>query len=198
MDLTAPFQIGPFQTSFLELLAVFFGLLCVWNMKKESILAFPFGIINVGIYIYLFFSAGIYANAAINAFFLLMSVYGWYNWTRKDNHQKTIRITRCSPLELLLYSIAIIVFFVIIRVVLEKYTSSEIPVLDAATTSVYIIAQWLLSQKKIEQWILWISADLVMIGLCAWEGLYFTSFQYFVFTIIAILGFLEWRIKLIK
>ncbi len=198
MDLNSLFQIGPFQTSFLELFAVFFGLLCVWNMKKESALVFPFGIINVGTYVYIFFAAGIYANAAINGFFLLMSVYGWYNWTRTDNNKKTIRITQCSQLELFLYSLAIIVFFVIIWIVLEHHTSSEVPVLDAATTSVYILAQWLLSQKKIEHWILWISADVVMIGLCAWEGLYFTSFQYFVFTIIAILGFLEWRVKLIK
>ncbi len=198
MDLTTLISIGPVQTSFLELLAVVFGLLCVWFMKKESVLAFPLGIVNVLIYVYIFFQARVYANAAINGFFFLMSVYGWYNWTRKDNNDKTIRISQCSKQELLLNMLAIIIFFFIIRIVLVRYTSSQIPSWDAITTAVYIVAQWMLSRKKIENWILWISADTVMVGLCAWEGLFFSSFQYFVFTIIAILGFLEWRIKLMK
>jgi nicotinamide mononucleotide transporter len=198
MDLTTLISIGPVQTSFLELLAVAFGLLCVWFMKKESVLAFPLGIVNVLIYVYIFFQARVYANAAINGFFFLMSVYGWYNWTRRDSNDKTLRISQCSKQELLLNALAIIVFFFIIRIVLVRYTTSQIPSWDAITTAVYIVAQWLLSRKKIENWILWISADAVMVGLCVWEGLYFSSFQYFVFTLIAILGFLEWRIKLIK
>ncbi len=198
MDLTSIVDIGPLRTSYLELIAVVFGLLCVWFMKKESLLAFPLGIVNVLIYVYIFFSARLYANAAINGFFFITSVYGWYNWTRKDTHDKTIRITQCSKLEILLNFLAIIIFFIIIRIVLVRYTSSQIPTWDAMTTAVYIIASWLLSRKKIENWILWIAADTIMIGLCAWEGLYFSSFQYFVFTIIATLGFLEWRIKLMK
>ena len=197
MDMTTLLQPGPFQTSYIELIAVAFGLICVWCMKKENVLAFPFGIVNVLIYVYIFFEAKLYANAAINGFFFIMSVYGWYNWTRKDSSDGTIRITWCSKPELILNSIAIIIFFILIRFVLVRYTSSPIPSWDAATTAVYIVAQWLLSRKKIENWILWISADSVMIGLCAWEGLYFTSFQYLVFTIIAILGFREWRTKLV-
>lgn len=198
MDFTSLIDIGPFQTTYLELFAVAFGMLCVWCMKKESVLAFPLGIINVLIYVYIFFSARLYANAAINGFFFIMSVYGWYNWTRKDKNDKTIRITQSSKLALGLNFLAIIIFFIIIRMVLVRYTSSQIPTWDAATTAVYIIAQWMLSRKKIENWLLWIAADTVMIGLCAWEGLYFSSLQYLVFTIIAVLGFLEWRIKLVK
>lgn len=196
MDMTSLLQIGPFQTSWLEIIAVAFGLTCVWFMKKESLLAFPFGIVNVLIYVYLFFVAKLYANAAINGFFFIMSVYGWYNWTRKDSHDGTLRISRCSGKELLINSFAVLVFFFIIWFVLKHYTQSTIPAWDAITTAVYIVAQWLLSRKKIENWILWISADTVMIGLCAWEGLYFSSFQYLVFTIIAVLGFREWRGKL--
>ena len=196
MDLTSSLQIGAFQTSYLELIAVTFGMACVWFMKKESLLVFPTGIVNVLIYVYIFFGARLYANAAINCFFFIMSMYGWYNWTRKDSSDGTLRITRCSRPELFLNAIAIIVFFIIIRVVLVHYTESRIPSWDAITTAVYIIAQWMLSRKKLENWILWIAADTVMIGLCFWEGLYFSSFQYLVFTIIAILGFREWKAKL--
>jgi nicotinamide mononucleotide transporter len=196
MELSPLLQIGPFQTSYSELIAVAFGLICVWFMKKESVLAFPFGIVNVLIYVYIFFSARLYANAGINGFFFIMSVYGWYNWTRKDSNDNTIRITRCSRQELLLNFLAIISFFIIIRIVLVRFTESRVPSWDAATTAIYMVAQWLLSRKRIENWFLWIAADTIMVGLCVWEGLYFTSFQYFVFTIIAILGFREWRTKL--
>ncbi len=198
MDLTAPFQFAFVQTSPIELFAVFCGLISVWFMKKENTLAFPFGIINVLIYVYIFFQTRLYANAGINAFFFIMSVYGWYNWTRKVSGDKTIRISQCSRTELLLNGLALMVFFFFIRWILTRYTQSQVPSWDAFTTAFYMVAQWLLSQKKIENWILWITADTVMIGLCIYEKLYFTGLQYFVFTIIASLGFLEWRIKLIK
>jgi nicotinamide mononucleotide transporter len=196
MDLISPLQIGIFHTSYPELIAVFFGLICVWFMKKESVWVFPFGIINVLIYVYLFWVSKLYANAAINAFFFIMSVYGWYNWTRKDKNNDILRITRCSRKELVLNAMAFIVFFYVIRMVLVRNTESTIPTWDALTTAVYIIAQWMVSRKKLENWILWIAADTVMIGLCAWQGLYFSSFQYLVFTVIAILGYREWKTKL--
>jgi nicotinamide mononucleotide transporter len=196
MDLNAVLQIGSFQTSYLELVAVLSGLVCVWFMKKESLLSFPFGLVNVGIYIYIFFHARLYANAGINGFFFIMSVYGLYNWSRKDENNDTIKISRSSRREMILNAAAILVFFLILWTLLVRYTESKLPVWDAMTTAVYIVAQWLLSRKKIENWLLWIASDTVMIGLCAWEGLMFSSFQYLVFTIIAILGFREWRTKL--
>ena len=114
MDLTSVLQIGPFQTSFIELIAVTFGLVCVWCMKKEIVLAFPIGIVNVLIYVYIFFTSKLYANAAINGFFFVMSAYGWYSWTRRDSHDETIKITKCSPTGIVLNSLAILLFFVII------------------------------------------------------------------------------------
>ena len=198
MDPTSLISIGPFRTSFLELTAVFFGLLSVWYMKKERVLVFPFGIINVLIYVYICFDTGLYAYAAINVFYFVMSIYGWYNWTRKDAQDKTIKITRCSKAELVFNVLAILLFFFLIRFILKNYTDSRLAGWDAFTSSVYIIAQWLVSRKKIENWLLWITGDVISIGLFASQNLYFSSLQYLVFTIIAVLGFLEWRIKLIK
>lgn len=198
MDVTTPFQIGPFQTSFIEMIAVLAGLTSVWLMKKEQILAFPFGIINVVIYVIIFFRSHLYANAGINAFFALMSIYGWYNWTRPRPNAGRLSITVCSKMEMVLNILAGVGFFLLIRWLLIRYTETRLPSWDAFTTAVYILAQWLLSRKKIENWILWILSDTVMIGICFVENLYFSSFQYLVFTIIATLGFLEWRIKLMK
>jgi nicotinamide mononucleotide transporter len=198
MDFTETLHIGSFTTSYLELTAVFFGLLSVWFMKKENILVFPFGIINVLIYVYICFTAKLYAYASINVFYFLMSVYGWYNWSRRDNDNKTIRITQCLVKGIIINIVAILVFFLIIRYVLVNYTDSTLPSVDALTTSLYIIAQWLVSRKKIENWLLWIAGDLISIVLFASQGLYFSSLQFLVFTVIATMGFLEWRIKLVK
>jgi nicotinamide mononucleotide transporter len=197
MDINYLIEFGPFKTTIIEIIAVAFGLASVWSMKKESILAFPFGIINVLVYVYICFLSKLYAYASINVFFAVMSIYGWYKWSRKDQNSESIRITRCSVKELILDSVVLIIFFVILRIVLIKFTDSIVPTWDALTTAIYIIAMWLLARKRIENWIAWIIGDTISIGLFAYEGLYFSSFQFLVFTIIAVLGFIEWRKKLI-
>lgn len=189
-------EFGPVRTTPVELFAVFFGLLSVWSMKKESILAFPFGIINVLIYVYICFTAKLYAYAGINLFYFVMSVYGWYNWLRQGEHEEKIRITACSLKERILNGGAILVFFIILRILLVRFTDSIVPTWDAITTAIYIVAMWLLARKKIENWILWIAGDFISVFLFAYEKLYFSSFQFLVFTIIAILGYIEWRNKL--
>jgi len=197
MFLNYMIQVGPIQTTPVEIIAVFFGLLCVWSMKKESILAFPFGIINVLIYVYICFTAKLYAYAGINIFYFGMSAYGWYNWLKTGDNEEKIRITECSKKERIWNSIAILIFFIILWILLKKLTDSVVPVWDAITTAIYIIGMWLLARKKIENWILWIAGDFISIFLFAYEKLYFSSFQFLVFTIIAVLGYLEWRKKLV-
>jgi nicotinamide mononucleotide transporter len=191
-------EFGPVRTTPIELFAVIFGLLSVWSMKKESILAFPFGIINVLVYVYICFSAKLYAYAGINIFYFIMSVYGWYNWLRHGANEEQIRITACPLLERILNGLAVIVFFILLRILLVRYTDSIVPTWDAITTAIYIVGMWLLARKKIENWILWIAGDTISIFLFAFEKLYFSSFQFLVFTIIAVFGYLEWRTKLVR
>lgn len=198
MDINFMIEFGPFKTTVVEIIAVAFGLVSVWSMKKENILAFPFGIINVLIYVYICFVSKLYAYASINVFFAVMSVYSWYNWSRKDQNKENIKISSCSLKELILDIAALGLFFIILRILLIKYTDSIVPTWDALTTAIYIIAMWLLARKRIENWIGWIIGDTISIGLFAYERLYFSSFQFLVFTIIAILGFIEWRTKLLK
>jgi nicotinamide mononucleotide transporter len=196
MDINYLIEFGPFKTTFVEIFAVAFGLASVWSMKKENILAFPFGIINVLIYVYICFVSKLYAFASINLFFAGMSVYGWINWARKDQGDKNIRISRCSLKELILNSVALLAFFIILRIILVTYTDSVVPTWDSLTTAIYIIAMWMLARKRIENWIGWIMGDTISTGLFIYEGLYFSSFQFLVFTIIAVFGFIEWRRKL--
>jgi nicotinamide mononucleotide transporter len=181
------------NTTWLETVAVLFGLLSVWYAKKANILVFSTGIISVLIYVYICYYAGLYADMGINGFYFVMSVYGWYKWTRKDAFENMIPIT-ISNLKLHLAAAAgTIFFFFVLRFVLTNFTDSTVPNLDSATTAIFIIGMWLMALKKLENWVYWIVGDLISIPLYFHKGLLLTSFQYAVFLLLAILGYIEWR-----
>ncbi len=186
------------QTTILEVFGVLFGLLSVIYSSRQDIKVFPTGIISVLIYVYICQQFGLYADMGINAFYFIMSIYGWYNWTHQNGKVKTLTISRTNNKEKIYLSILGIVLFAIIRYILINYTDSNVPNIDAITTSIFLIAMWLMSLKKIENWTLWIIGDIISIPLYAYKGLVLTSFQYTVFLLVAIYGYLEWKKALNK
>jgi len=186
------------DSSILEAIAVFFGILSVWYAKKENILVFPTGIISVVIYIYICFFAKLYADMGINGVYFVMSVYGWYMWSRKDDSKPLLPIRWCTGKEHIISAVMLIGFFAILSYFLTHYTDSNVPVIDSATTSIFIVGMWLMARKKIENWIYWIIGDLISIPLYFYKDLALTSIQFTVFLVLAIMGFIEWREKLRK
>lgn len=184
------------DTSWLEVFAVIFGILSVWFARKENIWVYPTGIVNVLIYVYLCFYAGLYADMAINAFYFVMSVFGWYNWSRRTGNNDHVPISTLSLVQWVFYVILIAVAFGIIYYVLINYTDSTVPRFDSFTTALFIAAMWLMAIKKIENWLLWILGDVLVIPMFAIKGLAFTSVQYIVFLVLAIMGYIEWRKRL--
>lgn len=181
------------QTSFIEVIAVIFGLLSVWYSMRVNILVYPTGIVNVLIYVYICYIAGLYADMAINMLYFVMSVYGWYNWLRPEI-DKPQKVVRYATFKLNIIGILVVIFsFFVIRYVLIFYTDSTVPGIDAFTTAVFIVGMWLMAEKKVENWIYWIIGDVVSIPLYFYKGLVFTSFQYSVFLVLAILGYITWR-----
>jgi len=182
-------------SSWLEALAVITGLLSVWYAKKENILVYPTGIISVLIYVYICLTVKLYADMGINAFYFVMSIYGWVKWTRKTPNHQHRPITWASKREWAWSVTGLVVFFVILVYILKNYTDSNVPVWDALTTAIFIIGMWLMALKKIENWLFWIAGDLASIPLFASKGLILTSFQFTVFLILAVAGYLEWSAK---
>jgi len=188
------------DTSWLEVVAVIFGLLSVWYAKKANILVYPTGIVSVLIYVYICLNAQLYADMGINAFYFLMSVYGWFMWTRKTGNKKERPITFNSRKDNLI-SIVFFVFSLVVIMLLLKYFKSDdeiywstkIPYIDTFTTAIFIVGMWLMAIKKVENWIYWIIGDLISVPMYLYKGLIFTSLQFFVFLIIAILGYIEWK-----
>ncbi len=186
------------NTSWLEVVAVIFGILSVWFARKENIWVYPTGIVNVLIYVYLCFFAGLYADMGINAFYFVMSVFGWYNWSRRDENMHHVPISKLSSMQWLYIVTLIAVSFGVIHYVLTHYTDSTVAVFDSFTTSLFIAGMWLMAVKKIENWLLWILGDLLVIPLFAMKGLVFTSIQYIVFLVLAVMGYIEWRKRLLS
>ena len=190
------------DTTILEFIAVIFGLLSVWYAKQENILVYPTGIISVILYVYICFGIKLYADAGINLFYFIMSVYGWYNWTRKTN-KPALQISKSGLNDWLLSVFMLMASAAVILLLLnyfkgddQDYWSTSVPYIDTITTAIFIVGMWLMAFKKIENWIFWIIGDVISVPLYAYKGLVFTSFQFLVFLIIAIMGYMAWKKKL--
>ena len=183
------------KTSVLETSAVFFGLLSVWYAKKEKIWLYPTGIISVIIYIDLTFQHKLYADMAIQVYYLIMSIYGWYFWIQGKGAQVPVPISGNNRQENLIVFLLFLGSFFLIRLGLGL-TDSNVPGWDALTSALAISAMWLMARKKIEHWIAWIIVDSISIPLYFCKGLPLTSFQFLIFTVLAVWGYLTWNIKL--
>ena len=181
------------DTTVLEIIAVFFGLLSVWYARKEDIKVYPTGIISVVIYVYICVGVKLYADMGINFVYFVMSVYGWYTWTRKDQSKELLKITYCTKKQHLISLAMFLFFFISLIYILTNHTDSTVPYLDAFNTSIFIVGMWLMAIKKIENWIYWIIGDAISIPLYLYKGLVLTSFQFTVFLILAIMAYLEWK-----
>lgn len=193
--LFAQYKTYPTYEIVLEITAVIFGLWSVWCAKKDNILVFPTGLINTAIYVFLLWKWSLLGDMMINAYYFVMSVYGWYHWTRKTNNVVTFPIARISKQEKKLSVIIFlltIVFVVAIYLFLDKFIN-WLSYVDTFVTGVFFVGMWLMAKRKIENWIFWIIGDLVSIPLYFAKGYTFTSFQYLVFTIIAVFGYIEWK-----
>ncbi len=184
----------------LEIIAVIFGFLSVWYSKQNKILVFPTGMISTAIFVYLLFKWGLLGDMMINGYYFIMSVYGWYIWTRNVDETHVTPISRTTKKENI-YSVFIfistVIFVYIVYQVFDKWTSWTAYV-DTITTAVFFVGMWLMAKRKVENWIYWIIGDIISVPLYLYKGLAFTSFQYFGFTFIAIFGYLAWKKNLSK
>lgn len=194
-DFQSLFIIQLNKTSVIETFAVFFGLLSVWYAKKEIIWLYPTGIVSIIIYINLTFQHKLYGDMGIQVYYLIMSIYGWYFWIMGKGAQVPVPISKNNDNENLIVFLLFLGSFLFIRFVLEL-TDSNVPGWDALTSALAIAGMWLMARKKIEHWIAWIIVDIISVPLYLYKGLPFTSFQFLLFTILAVWGYSTWNIKL--
>jgi len=179
----------------LEIVAVFFGFLSVWFSKQNKVLVFPTGMISTVIFVYLLLKWELLGDMMINAYYFIMSVYGWYIWTRKVDDKHVTPISRMSFNEKKI-SIAIflvtLLFVYLVYQAFDKWTSL-VAYVDTITTAIFFVGMWLMARRKLENWIFWIIGDVISVPLYFYKGFTFTSLQYLGFTFIAIFGYLAWK-----
>lgn len=179
----------------MEITAVLFGFASVWYSKQNNILVFPTGLISTSIFVYLLFKGQLLGDMMINGYYFIMSLYGWYIWTRKVDSKNVTPISRITKKEQI---IGVVIFASTLVLVYEVYQffkmwTNWVAYVDTLTTALFFVGMWLMAKRKIENWYFWIIADIISVPLYLHKGLVFTSIQYFGFTILAIFGFLAWK-----
>lgn len=178
----------------LEIIAVFFGFLSVWFSKNNNILVFPTGLINTSIFVYLLFKWSLLGDMLINAYYFIMSIYGWYFWLKGTNNTVS-PISKVSNTDIRIVVLLFISSSAFVSLVYTFFDKWEtiVSYIDILTTAIFFAAMWLMAKRKVESWIFWIVGNIISVPLYLHKGLAFTSIQYFIFTVIAIAGYIKWK-----
>ena len=200
-DIYHQFISGIQQTGPLEFIGVLTGIASVWYSRKENILVYPVGLISTVIYIYLSLKGNLLGEASVNFYYTVMSIYGWILWAKKDKqkHEALLHITYSTRKEwiqqLSFFAIFYVVIFFALTWAKQAFAPEAIPWADAFASASAYTGMWLMTKKKIENWVWWIITDFVSVPLYFVKGYAFTSVQFLIFTLLAIWGLIEWRKK---
>jgi len=188
-------------TNYIEVLGAISGLIYLYFSIRQIIWLWPLGIVTSVLYVFVFFKARFYADMSLQVYYFFISIYGWYHWlygSGKKNRDDQIPVAGIS-LKMWLILVAIsLVLTVISGYVLDNYTDSPMPYLDAFTTSASIVATWMLARKIIENWLFWIVIDAVSTGMYIYKGLYPTVILFLVYTFMAFIGYRQWKQDLVR
>lgn len=188
------------QTKWPEWISTIAQVASVWYAKKNNVLVYPTGIVGVLLASYVYFfmvDPPLYADASLNIYYFAMSVYGWYNWVqKKDDAHYTYPISWCSRKELGVGIGLFIFFWIVIYIVLSKFTDSNTPFLDSLVSSSAITSMWWMAKRKIENWLAWIFSNIIAIPLNFYKGLMLFTLMYVLFLALAWAGYKEWKKKM--
>ena len=187
-------------TTALEYIAVLFGIASVWFSRKENILVYPVGLINTIIYIYLSFKGSLLGEAAVNLYYTIMSIYGWWLWSKKDSQQNIVVLITWSNKkewrnELLFFAGFYIAIFGALTYLKKDFAPGAIPWADAFASATAFTGMWLMAKKKVESWYWWIATNIASIPLYFVKHYVFTSVYYFILLLMAVWGLIEWMKK---
>lgn len=179
----------------LEIIVFIFGIMSVWFAKKENILVYPTGLVATIITTYLLFQANYLGDMLINIYFSILSIYGWVSWSKKTDDNKNLSISRTNKTQKIIgFTLFLITIFVVFSIYFYfDYEINFDNYFDIFTSGIFFTAMWFMAIKKIENWTLWIIGDIIVVPLYAYRGLGMLSLQYLIFTILAILAYLQWK-----
>ena len=179
--------------SLLEISGVISGILCVYLAARNNIWNWPFAIISVLIYTYIFFEEKLYADAGLQIYFLFTNIYGWYFWAKKSTEYNKTPVSFASKKLIFLSILSIFLFTFLLGTFLFKSTDAAFPYIDSFCTACSLVAQLCLARKIIENWLIWIFVDIIYIGVYMIKELHLTAGMYAIYVLIAIMGYINWK-----
>ena len=180
-------------SSCLEAVAVLFGIVSVFLSVRENIWSWPTAIVNVSLYFALFFESGLYSDMGLQAVYFVLSVYGWYEWLYGGKDHTALKVSRTPRRVWTILAVIALVVWASLGRLTSGLPGVSLPYVDAGTTTTSLIAQWMMTRKLLENWVLWTIVDVVYIGMFIYKGLYLTAFNYAVYLVLAIMGFFAWK-----
>lgn len=186
-------QEGILATSLLEWIAVVTGVLYVILAAKKKMACWTFAIISSGIYVYLCATSNLLIESFLQVFYVLMAIAGWYFWNKSKDQEELVKVWRLD-FHLLNVTVSTVILLAV-GYYFDTYTDQDYPYLDAFTTVYSIAATFMVTQRVLENWLYWIVIDMAAVFLYAAKDFYLTALLYFIFTILAVFGYLEWRKK---
>jgi nicotinamide mononucleotide transporter len=178
--------------NWLEIIGVITGLLCVGLAAINNIWNWPVAIVSVGIYIFIFFDARLFADMGLQVYFMIMNFYGWYYWSKKPANEEKSPVLLITNKEIVYSIIAVIIFTFFLGTVL-KYTPASYPYIDSFCAACSLVAQVFLARKVLENWLIWIFVDIIYVGVYIFKGLHLTAIMYGIYVGIALLGYIDWK-----
>lgn len=176
----------------LEWIAAVAGAISVYLSARENIWSWPTAIVNVGLYIVVFRRAGLYSDMGLQVVYLVLSFYGWYEWLYGGTARTQLTVSRARPRDWVIVTPIAIAFWLL----LARYTATlpgvALPYLDAGLTTISLVAQWMMTRKILENWVLWIVADIAYVPMYVYKKLPVTAALYTIFLALAVLGLRSW------
>ena len=177
----------------IEGLAALFGIISVYLGTRQNVWIWPTGIVNVGLYIIVFFQARLYAEMGLQVVYLLLSIYGWYVWLYGGAQHTVLRVTRSTPRLLLALLVVNVAAWLTLGTLLDRHTQAMLPWLDSLLATTSLVAQWMMTRKLLESWLVWIAVDTVYVPMFVSQELYVTAILYAIFFVLAGVGYRDWR-----
>lgn len=180
----------------IEALAAAFGIAAVYLSARQNVWNWPLGIINVGLYIIVFYGAKLYADMGLQVVYVLLAFYGWWHWLHGGVDHGELRVSRTPAREALLLAVLFLLFTAALSTLLSRFTDASLPLADSALTAASLVAQYMMTRKYVESWIVWIVADVAYVAMFLYKSLWLTAGLYLVFCVLAVIGWRQWRASL--
>jgi nicotinamide mononucleotide transporter len=176
----------------LEGTAAVIGIISVFLSTRQNIWSWPTAIVNVALYTVVFYHGRLYGQMGLQTIYLVLSIYGWYQWLHGGAQRSQLQVSRATPRLLAIVAVLNVVAWFALAGLLRQ-TDAALPGLDALLTTTSLVAQWMMTRKILENWILWIAVDVVYVPMFWSQRLYATALLYAAFLVLAVMGYTQWQ-----